>query len=48
MPDAYDPNELLGIARGSSEDEIRKAFRRKAKTVHPDVSDAPDAADRHN
>ncbi len=46
MPDAYDPNELLGIARGSSEDEIRKAFRRKAKTVHPDVSDAPDAAEQ--
>ena len=44
MPDSYDPNELLGIAPGSSEDEIRRAFRRKAKTVHPDVSDAPDAA----
>ncbi|MCY3569746.1 MAG: DnaJ domain-containing protein [Chloroflexi bacterium] len=46
MLDAYDPNELLGIASGASEDEIRKAFRRKAKTVHPDVSDAPDAAER--
>ena len=46
MRDSYDPNELLGIAPGSSEDEIRKAFRRKAKTVHPDVSDAPDAAEQ--
>ncbi|MXX48984.1 MAG: J domain-containing protein [Chloroflexi bacterium] len=46
MLDAYDPNELLGIASGASEDEIRKAFRRKAKVVHPDVSDAPDAAER--
>lgn len=46
MPDSYDPNELLGIAPGSSEDEIRRAFRRKAKTVHPDVSDAPDAAEQ--
>ena len=46
MRDSYDPNELLGIAPGSSENEIRKAFRRKAKTVHPDVSDAPDAAEQ--
>ena len=46
MLDAYDPNELLGIASGASEDEIRKAFRRKAKVVHPDVSDAPDAAEQ--
>ena len=46
MLDAYDPNELLGIAPGASEEEIRKAFRRKAKTVHPDVSDAPDAAEQ--
>ncbi len=46
MLDSYDPNELLGIAPGSSEDDIRKAFRRKAKSVHPDVSDAPDAAEQ--
>ena len=46
MLEAYDPNELLGIASGASEEEIRKAFRRKAKTVHPDVSDAPDAAEQ--
>ena len=46
MLDAYDPNELLGIAPGAPEDEVRKAFRRKAKIVHPDVSDAPDAAEQ--
>ena len=46
MVDAYDPHELLGITPGSSEEEIRRAFRRKAKTVHPDVSDAPDAAEQ--
>ena len=44
MTDSYDPNELLGLNLGASADDIRKAFRRKAKTVHPDVSDAPDAA----
>ncbi len=46
MSTAYDPNELLGIAPGASEDEIRKAFRRQAKRVHPDVSDATDAAEQ--
>jgi hypothetical protein len=46
MPDSYDPNELLGVAPGASEDDIRKAFRRRAKIVHPDVSDAPDAAEQ--
>jgi curved DNA-binding protein CbpA len=46
MPDSYDPHEMLGVAIGASEDELRKAFRRKAKSVHPDVSDAPDAADQ--
>ncbi|MCY3697475.1 MAG: J domain-containing protein [Chloroflexi bacterium] len=36
---------IIGVAPGASEDEIRRAFRRKAKSVHPDVSDAPDAAE---
>ena len=44
MVESYDPHELLGVAQGCTEDEIRKAFRRQAKQVHPDVSDAPDAA----
>ncbi len=45
MPDSYDPHELLGLTPAASEEEIRRAFRRKAKLVHPDVSDAPDAAE---
>jgi molecular chaperone DnaJ len=38
--------ELLGVARDASEGEIKKAFRRLARELHPDVSDAPDAEER--
>jgi molecular chaperone DnaJ len=38
--------ELLGVARGASEPEIKKAFRGLARELHPDVSDAPDAQER--
>lgn len=38
--------EILGVDRTASEGEIKKAFRRLARELHPDVSDAPDAQDR--
>jgi molecular chaperone DnaJ len=38
--------ELLGVARGADEGEIKKAFRRLARELHPDVSDVPDAEER--
>jgi molecular chaperone DnaJ len=38
--------ELLGVARGADEHEIKKAFRRLARQLHPDVSDEPDAEAR--
>ncbi len=38
--------EVLGVGRDAGRDEIKKAFRRLAREVHPDVSDAPDAKER--
>ncbi len=38
--------ELLGVPRDADEAAIKKAFRGLARTLHPDVSDAPDAQDR--
>ena len=38
--------EVLGVARGASDEEIKRAFRRLARELHPDVSDAPDAETR--
>ena len=44
-----DPYQVLGIPRGASEEEIKKAYRKKAKEYHPDLHpDDPVAAQKMN
>ncbi len=38
--------EVLGVTRQDSEEEIRKAFRRKAMEYHPDRNKEPDAEEK--
>jgi len=37
--------EILGIPSSSSIDEIKKAYRKKARLYHPDINPSPDAKD---
>lgn len=38
--------EILGIPKGAGKDEIKGAFRKKARQYHPDVNKAPDAEEK--
>lgn len=42
---AQDPYKELGVSRTSSPDEIRKTFRKLAKTLHPDQNPGDKAAE---
>ena len=42
----HDYYELLGLSRDADDAAIKKAFRRMARELHPDVSEHPEAEAR--
>ena len=46
MAGVFDPYSILRIRRNATRDEIKRSYRKLVSCYHPDVCDAPDAADK--
>jgi curved DNA-binding protein len=43
---ARDYYDVLGVSRGATSDELQAAYRKTARTSHPDINKSPDAEER--